>query len=107
MSPSIQIPVITAAIVTVILLVKFKKLINRFRDSGTISPRTAKALEDLNIFPRRMFYRLLRWGIINEAGSAKFYLNERNLEEYYQLRRIRIIIIFGILIILILVDLLI
>jgi hypothetical protein len=105
MNPASQIPVTTAAMVAVIIAVQFKKLIASFRNSGTTSPKTAKTLEDLNIHPRRMFRRLLNRGVINEAGSARYYLNEANLEEYNQVRRIRVMIIFGVLILLFLLEL--
>jgi hypothetical protein len=104
MNPASQIPATTAAIVAILVLAQFKKLINRFRNSGATSPKTAKTLEDLNIYPRRMFRRLLNRGVINEAGSGRYYLNEGNLEEYKQVRRIRMIIIFGILILLFLMG---
>jgi hypothetical protein len=105
MNPAYQIPVTTAVMVAVIVVVRFKKLINKFRESGTTSPRTAKTLADLNIYPRRMFNRLLRRGVINEAGSERYYLNEGNLDEYNQVRRIRVMIIFGVLILLFLLEL--
>jgi hypothetical protein len=104
MNPASQIPATTAAMAAVVIAVQFKKLIASFRNSGTTSPKTAKTLEDLNIHPRMMFRRLLNRGVINEAGSAKYYLNEANLEEYNQVRRIRILIIMGILIILVLIG---
>lgn len=104
MNPASQIPVTTAAIVTVLILVQFKKLINSFRNSGTNSPKTAKTLEDLNIHPRRMFRRLLNRGVINEASAGRYYLNETNLDEYRQGRRIRVMIIIGILILLFLMG---
>jgi hypothetical protein len=105
MNPASQIPVTTAAIVAVIVVVKFKKLINRFRDSGTTSSQAAKTLEELKIHPRRLFRRLLNRGVISEAGSGRFYLHEGNLDEYNQMRRIRVMIVFGILIILFLIEL--
>ena len=104
MNPATQIPAITAALIVVLMAAKFKKLIKSFRNSGTTSPRTAKTLEDLNIHPRRIFRRLLNRGVINEAGSGRYYLNEANLDEYNKVRRIRMIIIFGILILLVLIS---
>ena len=47
MNPGPQIPVWIAAIVVVLVLAKFKRLINSFRNSGTTSSRTSKTLEDL------------------------------------------------------------
>lgn len=105
MNPGAQIPVSTAIIVVVIVAAQFRKLISRFRDSGTTSPRTAKTIEELNIRHMRMFKRLLNRGVINEAGSGRYYLNETNLDEYHQARRIRVMIILGILILLFLIAL--
>jgi hypothetical protein len=100
MNPGAQIPVWIATIVVVLVLAKFKRLLNSFRNSGTTSLKTSKTLEDLKIRPDRIFRRLLNRGVINEAGSGKYYLNEANLDEYNQSRKIRVMIIFGILIIL-------
>lgn len=104
MNPASQIPVSTAAIAAVIIIAQFKKLINRFQHSGATSPKTAKTLEELSVKPRRMFRRLLNKGVISHAGAEKYYLNETNLQEYNQYRRIKIIIVFAILIALFLIG---
>jgi hypothetical protein len=104
MNPGAQIPVWTATLVVILILAKFRRLINSFRNSGSTSSRTAKTLEDMNIRPDRIFRRLLNRGVISEAGSGRYYLNEANLDEYNQVRRIRVMIIFGVLILLLLLT---
>jgi hypothetical protein len=105
MNPGVQIPVWISVIVAVMIAAKFKKLINSFRNSGTTSSRTSKTPEQLRIKPDRIFRRLLNRGVIKEAGSGRYYLNEGNLDEFNQVRRIRAMIIFGVLILLILLSL--
>lgn len=105
MNPGVQIPIWIAVLVVVMVAAKFKKLINSFRNSGTTSSRTSKTPEELKIRPDRLFRRLLNRGVINEAGSGRYYLNEGNLDEYNQVRRIRVMIIFGALILLFLLSL--
>lgn len=104
MTPTYHIPIFIAVFVFVIVAAKFKKLVNKFLDSGTTLPRTAKTLEVLNIKPGLMFKRLINKGVIIESGVERYYLNEENLAEYNKARRVRMIIFIGFLIILILFD---
>jgi hypothetical protein len=104
MNPAVQIPAFVATFVTIMIVAKFKKLIRKFQESGTTSPKTAKTLQELRINPRFMFNRLVRRGIINEAGSGRYYLNESGLDNYNQSRKIRVIIVLAIIIILVLVG---
>jgi hypothetical protein len=104
MNPGAQIPVWIAAIAVVLVIAKFKKLMNSFRNSGATSSRASKTLEDLNIRRDRIFRRLLNRGVIKEAGSGRYYLSEENLDEYIQTRRIKVMIIFCVLILLLLLT---
>jgi uncharacterized membrane-anchored protein len=91
-------------IVAVIVVIRFHRFISRFKDSGTTTPKTAKTLEELNLKRRLIFNRLLYRRVLIEISSERYYLNEENLIEYYKARRIRMIVISGILILIILID---
>jgi hypothetical protein len=79
----------------VIVAVKFRKMISRFLDSGTTSPRNAKTLQELNIRAGLMFSRLLKREVIIEPVPGRYYLNEENLATYRHSRRIMALIILG------------
>jgi len=92
------------AMIAILVVIRIKKLINQFKDSGTISADTAKTTEELNIRRSFLFRRLVRRNVFIEVAPDKFYLEENNLEEYYRNRRIRILTVFIILILLIMLD---
>ncbi len=96
------IPVMVAFIV----VVKFRRFIQAFKDSGTTSPRTAKSFEELNLRSMFIFRRLLNKKVLIETNPGKYYLNEENLMVYNKRRLIRILIV-GVLILLVLTDILI
>jgi len=105
MTSTYHIPIFVTVMIAIIVAAKFKKLINKFIDSGTTTPKTAKTLEYLNLKPRLIFKRLLNRGVIIETGSERYYLNEEHLAEYNKTRRVRMMIFIGVLIILIILDL--
>jgi hypothetical protein len=89
-------------IVAVIIVVKIKKLIQRFMDTGTTSPPTAKTPEELNIRTSNLFQRLLRRKVLVETYANRFYLDEEALQEYNNNRRkimITVILIIALLIV--------
>ena len=105
MTSTYHIPIFVAVMIAIIVAAKFKKLINKFIDSGTTTPKKANTLEYLNLKPRLIFKRLLNRGVIIETGSERYYLNEEHLAKYNKIRRVRMMIIIGVLIILIILDL--
>lgn len=88
--------------VAIIVVVKRRILINRFRDTNTTTAYTAKTPEELNFSRRLSFNKLFIHNIIVEVGG-KYYLDEQRLIEY---RSKRIMILIPVLIILILLILL-
>jgi|WetSurMetagenome_2_1015567.scaffolds.fasta_scaffold187988_3 hypothetical protein len=94
--------------IVIIVVLRIKKLINRYKISGTISPQSAKTLKELNIRRSLVLRKLLRRNVIIESAPGKFYLQENNLIEYLKNRRRRmktvVIILMIIMILLILTD---
>jgi hypothetical protein len=90
--------------VVLIIVIRTKKIINRFINSGTVTPGSAKTLYELNIRNSLILNKLVRRNVIVEISPERFYLHGDNLEKYYSARRTRILIIIGILILLILID---
>jgi len=94
------------AMVAIIIVIRIKKLINRFKDSGTTSIRAARSTEELNVRRSFIFRRLVKRNVLVEAVPGKFYLKEENLEGYYRDRRIRILVVVIILVLLVAADIL-
>jgi hypothetical protein len=95
---------IIPTIVAVVIITKIKKFINRFKETGTISPQTAKTLDQLNLERRFIYRKLFKHEVIIESSANRFYLHEGNLIEYNNKRRMVMFIIISILAIIILVD---
>ena len=91
-------------IIAVIIVVKIKKLIQRFIETGTTSPPAAKTPEELNIRTSLLFQRLLRRKVLVETYANRFYLDEEALQEYNNKRRKIIYIVILIIALLILFD---
>jgi hypothetical protein len=92
------------ALIVILVLARIKKIINRFRDSGAVSPQTSRTPEELNIRRSILFNRLVKRKVLVEVTADRFYLHENNLEEYNRTRRMRVISIVIVLILLIMLD---
>jgi len=90
--------------VAVIVIVRFKRFINRFRETGTTSPQTAKTLEELNLKHRFIFKRLLMRNVLIETYADRYYLDEQNLLKYNNKRRMIMFTVILALAILIIID---
>lgn len=90
----------------IIAVVKHKKFINRFIDTGTVNPQSARSLEELDLRTGLIFRRLLNRKVLIEFGNGRYYLDEDNLAKYNKIRRIRFLVVIVALIILIIIDLL-
>jgi hypothetical protein len=89
-------------IIAVILVIKIKKIIQRFLDTGTTSPPAAKTPEELNIRTSLLFQRLLRRKVLVETFAGRYYLDEEALQEYNNTRRkimITVILVIALLIV--------
>jgi uncharacterized membrane-anchored protein len=90
-------------LIVIIVVVKFKRYINRFKDTGTTTPETAKSLEELNLRHWLIFNRLIRQNVIINIGAERYYLHEENFEKYTKAKRTRVLIIFAFLILILLI----
>jgi len=90
--------------IVIIIVIRFKKIINQFKVTGTTTPRAAKTLLELNIRNSLIFKNLVRRNVIVEISPDRFYLQEDHLDEYIRARRMRMLLTIGILILLILID---
>jgi hypothetical protein len=91
-------------LIAVIIVVRIRKYISRFSETGTTSPATAKTLEELNLKQRLIFYRLLRRKVIIESSPKRYYLHEENLISYNNTRRMIMLVVILIIATVILLD---
>jgi len=92
------------AMIVIMVVIRTQKIINRFKNTRTINPETAKTLSELNIRRGFLFNRLLRRNVFMEITSDRFYLQENNLDEYFKARRMRMLSVVLILILIIFID---
>lgn len=89
-------------IIVAIIALKKRKLINRFKNSGTTTKKNAKPINELKINRRLFFRRLVRHEVIVET-NGKYYLNDQNLRDYNTKRRMIIIPLIILLMLLVIV----
>lgn len=65
-------------------------IIRRFSSSGATSPASAISFSPHNNAERRMFEAMLQQGLIAEATSTRFYLNEDELAAFDR-KQVRVI----------------
>lgn len=92
------------ALIVIIVVARIRKIANRFIETGTTSPGTAKSPFELGIRHSLLFSRLIRRNVIIEVAPGRYYLNESNYQDYRQRRRSIALIIAAVLILLILLD---
>ena len=92
------------AMMAILIVVRTRKLIDRFKNTGTTSPGTAKTTAELNIRSRSLFKRLVRRRVFVETAPGRFFLDETNLAAYLVKRKMRVTAIVVILVLLILAD---
>jgi len=81
----------TIPIVAVIIVVsRTRRLINKFRNLGAINETNAKTLEELSINPRILFKKYLFHDVIIKSNE-RYYLNEQNLKDYRNRKRMILI----------------
>jgi hypothetical protein len=90
-------------IIVIIVVVRTRKLINRFKISGAINEKNSKTLEELKINRRLIFRKYLFHEVIIEFNN-KYYLNEQNLKDYITKKRIIIIPIIIVILVSIFLD---
>ncbi len=77
-------------ILVLIIIVRTKRLINKFKKLGAINEENAKTLDELKISRRLIFRKYLFHDIIIETNQ-KYYLDELNLKKYKAKKRMILI----------------
>jgi hypothetical protein len=90
--------------IAIIIIAKIRKVIRRFKETGSTSPQTAKTLEELNVDYRFAFRKMLKREIIIEASPNRYYLNEENLAGYNNTRRMIMLVVILLLALVIIAD---
>ncbi|MEI6901033.1 MAG: hypothetical protein WCL00_14240 [Bacteroidota bacterium] len=91
-------------LIVIIMVVRTRKIIERFRSSGTTTPLKAKTLQELNLRSRMIVNRLVRRKLLVETTPGCYYLQENMLAEFYQKRRTHFIVILLVIAILVIAD---
>jgi hypothetical protein len=73
-----------------------RRIVRRLRHAGAASADRAVALGTLRPFGRVRLRRLLRAGAVHEAGTARYYLDERGFAAYRRARWRRAAVIMAI-----------
>lgn len=92
------------AMIVAIIVIRTKKLIKLFKQTGTTTPRSAKTVDELGTRHNLIFRKLVRREVLKEASPERYYLSEENLEDYLKRRRLRVFIVLMILLGLIIID---
>ena len=82
-----------------VIAVQIRKIISRFEQHGAVSPGQARSLEELGLSDRLIFRRLVRNGVIVEVLPGRYYMNLEKLDEFNAMRRKKIAIVLGLIII--------
>ena len=61
--------------VTAVILARERRMVNRLRTAGAVTPEQARTLEELGITPGVILRRLRERAVIREAGPERFYLD--------------------------------
>ncbi|HET9708068.1 MAG TPA: hypothetical protein VFP39_07175 [Gemmatimonadales bacterium] len=78
------------------ILVKEKHIVTAFRQAGAVSPTAATTPAAIGVAQRFAFLKLQRRGILKEAGSGRFYLDELSWKRLRGARR-RLALLVGLL----------
>jgi hypothetical protein len=85
------------------IAIQLKKIISAFQQRELFYPEKAVSPEELGLRQNLMFRRLVGRGVLKEASPGRFYLDREKLEEFNALRRKKIFIVMGIILIAILI----
>ncbi|HJR58941.1 MAG TPA: hypothetical protein VJ813_06085 [Vicinamibacterales bacterium] len=82
--------------VAAVILAKERRMVNRVRMLGAVSPQQARTLEELGITRGVILRRLRERAVIRQAGPDRFYLDEPSWEAVRRSRR-RAIHVLGVI----------
>lgn len=84
------------ALVLLVLAWRIRQTVSRFREAGATSPEHARSLSDLGIRNGISIKLLRRRGVLVEAGSERYYLDEAAYERWRKRRRIIFVVMLGV-----------
>lgn len=73
-----------------VILIRQRRLIQRFRDEVAISPPAARTLAQLNVRQGWLFRRLANSGVFVQVSGERWYLDEDAWLRYQRRRWVRI-----------------
>ncbi|MEI7660561.1 MAG: hypothetical protein WCK34_00100 [Bacteroidota bacterium] len=86
-----------------VVAIQVKKILNRFEESGAVSPDRARTLEELGLSNRIILRRLISRGVISEAQPGRYYLDPKNLADFNEKRRKKVTAVLGAIILALLI----
>lgn len=82
--------------VAAVILARERRMVNRLRAAGAVTPEQARTLEELGISRGVIFRRLRERAVVRQAGQDRFYLDEPSWEAVRRGRR-RAIHVLGVI----------
>ena len=82
--------------VSAVILARERRMVNRLRTSGAVTPEQARTLDELGITKGVILRRLRERAVIRQAGPDRFYLDEPSWEAVRRSRR-RAIHVLGVI----------
>ena len=82
--------------VAAVILARERRMVNRLRTAGAVTPEQARTLEELGITKGVILRRLRERAVIRQAGPDRFYLDEPSWEAVRRSRR-RAIHVLGVI----------
>ena len=81
--------------VTAVILARKRRMVNRLKAAGAVSPQQARTLEELGITSGVILRRLRERAVVRKAGPDRYYLDEPSWDAVRRSRR-RAIHILGV-----------
>jgi hypothetical protein len=81
----------------VVISIRRKRLVNRFREAGATDPEHAITPEALGERRSWIFKQMVEHGVLVSAHDGRFFMDDRAAVEFLQKRRRRALIMGGIL----------
>lgn len=82
--------------VAAVILARERRMVNRVRTAGAVTPEQARTLDELGISKGVILRRLRERAVIRQAGPDRFYLDEPSWEAVRRSRR-RAIHVLGVI----------
>ena len=94
---------VTGSPIPAVIAVQLRKIISRFEQHDAFTPDRAVSPEEIGLSKNFIFRRLVTRGVLRETTTNRYCLDREKLADFNDLRRKKILIIMGIIIIVILI----